>query len=325
MPNGTTQSLFLDEVKKRLPNNCSLADGLATVLSISRASAYRRMRGETVLSLDEVKIICDEYHVSLDSFLNSTSKSVSFQHWAVGHTEFTLYEWLKSSLANLDMISRFESKELMYSAKDMPVFSYFQREELAAFKMYFWMKTVLGYPQYQNQKFSPAIVPRELLALGRKIWDKYESIQSTELWSDEAVNVTLKQIAFCYDCGFFDDPGIAKLLCDQYAEIVEATAQAAEKGVKNSTGENFTLYRNEILIGDNILLFRTNERRVVFVAYNTMSVLTTDEPAFCQHIDHYISNLLNRSLLISTTGQRERNRFFNQIHEKIAAMKARFA
>ncbi len=70
-PQDSIQSSFLDQVRSRLPANLSFVDELAEILNISRDSAYRRMRGETILSLDEVKIICNHFGVSLDSLLSS--------------------------------------------------------------------------------------------------------------------------------------------------------------------------------------------------------------------------------------------------------------
>ncbi len=63
------QSVFLGQIRNRLPESTSFADELAELLNVSRDSAYRRIRGETVLSLDEVKKLYDQYGVSLDVFV----------------------------------------------------------------------------------------------------------------------------------------------------------------------------------------------------------------------------------------------------------------
>jgi hypothetical protein len=321
MQDVNLQLLFLDTVKKQVPKNISFVDDLAEVLNISRDSAYRRMRGETVLSLDEVKLISDRYHVSLDACLDLGSTNVCFQHWAVDNKTFRFEKWLRSVSSNMDMVAGFDEKELLYSAKDLPIFNYFQDDEMSAFKMYFWMKTVLGDPELQNKKFTPDIIPKELLAIGKKIWSRYEGIPSIELWSDETATVTLKQIAFCNECGFFEDSATAQRLYDTFRNLVQTIRGWAETGTKTSSGAAFKLYRNEILIGDNILLFRTGNRRIVYVAYNTMSVLATSDESFISHIDDYINNLLNRSVLISNTGEKERSRFFNHIDDRVSHFK----
>lgn len=88
MPAPHIQSAFLEEVKKRLPVHLALADDLAEILSISRDSAYRRIRGKTV-SLDEVSIICNHYKLSLDEIILPPSKIVSFRNRFVTENDFT--------------------------------------------------------------------------------------------------------------------------------------------------------------------------------------------------------------------------------------------
>ena len=53
-----TQKQFFEEVRKKLPHNLSLVDIICNELGISSDSAYRRIRGESSLSLDEAKKLC---------------------------------------------------------------------------------------------------------------------------------------------------------------------------------------------------------------------------------------------------------------------------
>ena len=165
------QSSFLERVRKLLPPNLSFADDLAEILVISRDSAYRRIRGETILSLDEVKKICAHYNVSLDVLLSPNDEMVSFHHRKIDYRNFTFEHWLKSVLGNLEMVCTFPEKELFYGAKDIPLFHYFNYPTLAAFKMFFWMRTYHRYPQFANQKFTPEIITKDLLETGKRLWD----------------------------------------------------------------------------------------------------------------------------------------------------------
>ena len=128
------QLAFLEQVKKRLAPNLVLADELAEVLNISRDSAYRRIRGETVLSLDEVRILCTKYGVSVDSIISSSGEMVSFHYRMVDSQNFTFDKWLKSILTNLEMLLPYTDKQLTYFAKDIPVFYYFNSPTYRAFQ-----------------------------------------------------------------------------------------------------------------------------------------------------------------------------------------------
>lgn len=315
------QSLFFEQIRRIVPSHVSFVDELAEVLDISRDSAYRRMRGETVLSLDEVKKLSNRYRISVDSIISPTSDIALFQYRAVQKEGLTFKDWLKSILENLQLLKNFKNPELWYFAKDIPVFYYFNSPLLSSFKMYFWMSAVLRYDEYRNSKFTVNSVPKELTALGQKIYDHYTSIRRTEIWSEETLNVTLRQIEFYHDCGFFADPSYPLQLCDEYSTLLKNICSWADVGYKDLRESGFDLYKNDLLIADNTILFKMEDRRIVFIPYNTLNILSTSDEGFCRQTDDYLKNLISKSEKISTTGEKIRNGFFNKMEDKIAAVK----
>lgn len=317
------QSVFLEKVRKKLPPHMAFADELAEILSISRDSAYRRIRGETVLSLDEVSAISKHYKILLDQIISPESEVVSFHNRFVTQEEFNFEKWLKSIEGNLDMLALFPQREMIISAKDIPIFYYFDSPDISAFKMFFWMKTILRYQEFQDDKFRTELVPKSLLALGKRIYEKFTSIARTELWSDDTIHASLRQIEFYHDCGFFHDPLQAPHLCDELLQIVRRIREWAATGKNENGGEPYNLYKNEILIADNTFLFKMDDRREIFINHNTLNVLSTSQPSFCLQTENYLQNLLNKATRISGTSERERLKFFNTIEEKIKALKNR--
>ncbi len=292
----------------------SFVDDLAELLAISRDSAYRRIRGETVLSLDEVKKICSHYSVSMDVLLSSDDELISFHHRRIDRDHFTFDHWLRSVLGNMEMVSSFPEKELFYGAKDIPIFHYFNFPTLSAFKMFFWMRTYHQYPEFVNQKFKPEAIKRELLEVGRRLWDRYSEIPSTEIWSEETSHVTLRQIQYYYESGIINKDQ-ALMIFDEFSAMIDAIHLAAKQGSKGK--ERYSLFVNEIMIAETSILFKMGDKRVAFLAYNTMDLLTTYQESFCAHMEDFYSNLISKSIQISASSERDRNKFFNQIYENI--------
>jgi hypothetical protein len=317
------QSVFLEKVRNSAPAHIAFADMLADVLSISRDSAYRRIRGETILSLDEVSAVCRHFKLSLDAIISPSSELVSFHNRFVSENDFTFEKWLESINANLDQMTNLHEREMIVSAKDVPIFYYFKTPELSAFKMFFWMKTILRYGVYTSSNFKPELVPRELLALGSRIHEKFTRIERTELWSEDTIHASLRQIEFYYECGFFESPAHAHRLCDELMSIIGDIKESAALGHLATEHEPFHLYKNEINIADNTFLFRMDGKYVVFINHNMLNVLTTSQQSFCKQTEEYLRNLLNKATKISGTGERDRQKFFNIIEEKIKALKRR--
>jgi len=324
-PQDSIQSSFLDQVRRRLPANLSFADELAEILDISRDSAYRRMRGETVLSLDEVKKICVHYSVSLDSLLSPAAQIVSFQLRAMDGGESAFEIFLKSVLGNLEMITGFPEKQLIYHAKDLPIFHFFQYPHLATFKIYFWIKTFSHSAKLTGEKYNHEQVPRDLIAIGERIWTKYAPINSIEIISHEILTITLRQIQFAYDCGLIDKAE-AQHLCNDCVALLTHLKQQAELGRKKTFGTQdmggkLELYLNEVLIGDNTVLFKMGDKLVTFITHNNFNILANSQESFCKLTESHLNNMMNKSTLISTSATKERSRFFNDLLSEVNRVK----
>ncbi|MBK7819199.1 MAG: hypothetical protein IPJ60_17925 [Sphingobacteriaceae bacterium] len=53
----TVQDIFIQKLKETLPPSIGIAEEIAELLGISIDSAYRRIRGETDISINEIQTI----------------------------------------------------------------------------------------------------------------------------------------------------------------------------------------------------------------------------------------------------------------------------
>ena len=313
---GNIQSIFLDQIRQIIPKNLSFPDELAEVLNVSRDSVYRRIRGETILSLEEVKKLCGHYKISLDALLSPANDIVSFRKRRVDSVNFTLEKWLASILNDLTALEAAENKEIVFSAKDIPIPYYFKFTNLAQFKLFFWLKSYQRHPKFDAiMKYDPEMVSQQLIELGKKIWDKFILIPSSEIFSEETFNVTVRQVQFYYENGFIGLTEVRALI-DEYLSMIGEIRKSAAQGIKFGGGA-FKLYYNEFLITNTTYLFKVGDRRIASIAYDALNILTTTQESFCRETEEFLNNVINKSTLISTVGERERNRFFNQVEKRI--------
>ena len=318
------QQFFFQHIKSKLPPHLSFVEEIAELLNISTDSAYRRIRGEKPISLEEVQKLCVRFRISLDHLLNIESNSVVFFGNWVDSESFDFEKYLDDMLKQLQGIRSGESAMMYYEAKDIPPFHHFQFPNLAAFKYFFWMKTILAYPDLAKEKFESHQLARPLHETGRKIIEAYNNIPSTEIWSVETVNSTIRQIEYYRDAGVFGKKDSIAQLYEELNQLIDHLEKQAESGEKFAISKspqgnknNFHLYFNEVILGHNSILSVTNEQKTVFINHGVLNYMITSDNRFCDYTKKSMENIMRKSSLISSVSEKERNRFFHVLKEKI--------
>lgn len=326
MKQDNIQTKFLSQIREKIPKNYSFAEVLSGDLHISTDSAYRRIRGETNLSIDELKKLCIKYKISLDSFLAVSDDTVLFRYRAISADKFNFDNYLQTVIDNLRTVYSFDVKELIYAAKDIPLFYFFMFRKLAAFKIFFWLKNILRYEGLKEQPFSQDLIADQTLDLAEQVWKHYIRIPSSEIWSEESINVTLKQIEFYFESGHFRSAEEALELCYDVNNLIDHIQQQAYYGKKfdlykkpdESENENlYNLFLNEVTISDNTVIFRMGDIKVVHMAHNVINILTTSDNDFCEYTYHTIKNIINNSILVSGSSEKERTKFCMKMKQKV--------
>jgi hypothetical protein len=169
------QQLF-NFIKSSQPH-ISLADELCDLLDISHDSAYRRIRGEKPLTLNELKRICERYHISLDQVLQLQNDAVVFHASDINRPVFLFIDYLKGMLQQFKYLNSFKERQMLYLCKDLPIWQFYLFPELAIFKTFFWIKTLLNQPEYNRQQFSLSENSLdECLEIGRQINREYNQL-----------------------------------------------------------------------------------------------------------------------------------------------------
>lgn len=327
MSTDTLQVQLFNQVRNKLEVNASLADEVAAVLSISTDSAYRRIRGEKAISLEELYQLCNRYALSIDALLNVKTDSISFQGKFIDPSQFRFDDYLRSVGQQVAYMSSFKDRKLFYLCKDIPLFHHYQVKELAAFKYFFWHKTILQSPEFVAKKLALSNYPDEIFALGTKALQVYNSLDSVELWNMESLNGTLRQVEFYHDTNVFQNDDLLKIYqaLETLFTLLETQAERGYKFDCTDPGQkkkgSFQMYFNEVVIGDNSILAELDGKKICFLTHSAINFIMTRDVAFCDNMSNYYQNLIRKSTLISTVSERERSHFFNSLRNRIIVRK----
>ena len=314
------QGRFIQRFKEVIPPGMGVAEELADILNVSIDSAYRRIRGETELTLEEVYSLSKKYAISIDEVFGNQNDTVTFSYTKLTDSADNFELYLKRLLTHLETLNKFDNRKIYYVAEEVPMFYSFFSKKLTEFKLFYWQRSVLNIAAYQQTKFDWGIVPDALTDIAHDSYTAYMSIPSTEIWTDETVLTVLKQVSFYFDSGIITKAHAIELL-GEYRSMIEMVHRNAESGRKNPSdkSETYALYSSDVVLGTNCIYAVMGDSKYAYISFNTVNSLTTSNPQFCEESEHWVRNLERKSTLISSVAEKQRYRFFSLMFENIDA------
>jgi len=334
MNTPTVQVLLFQHLKSQLPPHLSMVDEVADLLGISNDSAYRRIRGEKPMDLEETHKLCSHFNIPLDRLLHLKTDSFVFSgKLKVAGSANAFEEWLDEVQHQFQVISGFKNRHIYFLMKDISPFVHFLVPELAAFRCFLYLKSILQDERIKGTKFSlndPFY--EKYVAQGRKIYNLYSNIATTEIWNVETLNSTLNQINFFVEAGAFVHKNDIRILYEKVEELINHIERQAEMGVKFNIGEtpaagaaSFRMFINELILGNNTLLAEVGDGRITFLNHSVIYFIATRDERFNSAMFGNMENLMKKSTLISTIGEKDRAGFFNRLRNKIQESIAQLA
>ncbi len=314
-------------IRDQLPDHVSLVDEIADLLEISNDSAYRRIRGEKSLSLQEVQKLAGSYQISMDDLIGNPTNSVTFRTNFLEENHYSFVDWLKSLLEFTLGASQAEESEAIFILNELSIFHLMQIPEVCAFKLFFWKKSNLDFPGYRELKFRVEERDEEVVGLSEEITRHYVGVKTKEFTTEETLNSFLKQVLYYSEAGYFHSRQDALALCDKLHVLMDHLQQQAALGFKFPYGRpavgtegNLQLFHNDLILADNTILVKTGNTRATYLTSNAINLMQSHDRAFFDYNEAWARNLLSKSVPISGTAERERNRFFRILHDKIDAV-----
>ena len=227
--------------------------------------------------------------------------------------EEELQQYFEDSYTSLIPLLKKKDCRILYSAKDIPIFYNLSNDELSHFKLFVWLKLLdKTFNNKAFEEFSPTL---SLIQAGTKLGSLYNDLNITEIWDITTINSTLKQIHYYHKAGIITtESGL--ILCEQLKKLIQKIAEKI-----NSTTTNFMFYYNELHLMNNTILVTAPNLKSLYVPFTLLSYYKTNDRHTCDQAEAFMMRQLQMSKLLNSTGEKERNIFFNKLYEKIDALK----
>ena len=319
------QEVFIKKLKSRVHKKLSFIDLISSILQINYDAAYRRVNNKTSLSLNETIVLAKHFNISLNSLYSVGEKNSVL----VGKTQeinsaADLENYLKISCANLEPLLKKEGAHISYCANDLPIFYFLNNSKLSKFKLYSWLNLL-------DTNFSSSKIPfirfkpeTGLLKAAEKFGKIYNQFNITEIWNENILNKTIKQIYHYTEIGLLSLDDALEITSDleKIIKKIELNARAGKR-LDISSPSSFTLYHNEIMSMGNNVLIKTADSKTAMSPYSLLSYYIVTNPETCDDLEKYFKKQLESSNLLSSTEDKYRSLFFNKLYMILNRLKVR--
>lgn len=321
---------FFKKIEGIIPQNTSLVNEIADILELSTDSAYRRMRMETFLNLEEIILLSNHFKIPFDTQTDIKSDIVTFSYTNMTPHIDSFFEYLTKLVEELEAINKSPQKEIIYASEDIPIFHHYQHPVLSSFKMFYWISAILSVPEYENLQFDANNIPLELAQLGKKAIDLYSNISTIEIWTENTIQSSVKQIEYFWESGKFKTLKDALDVVSALKEEIIFIQKQAEKGSKliypiadNQSFDNqnnYKLYFSDLEITNNCVFVKMGDVKLVYLGHFTFNSMSTFNLSYCNETEIWLNTLIRKSSLISGTAEKLRYKIFNKYLNQIETL-----
>ncbi|WP_421941031.1 helix-turn-helix domain-containing protein [Pedobacter sp.] len=294
---------FFNRIKSVIPDYQNLAQTVAEVLEVSTNEAYKKIRGNSTLNLQQIVKLSDNFGVP---FLYKPDQlpTVTFDYLSVDQEIPNMLLYLKDLLKNLQKIHQSKSKHITITTDDIPLFHFFKYPELTCFKLFYWSDSVMN----TDTKFDPGIFTEEIINLAKELHQLYLEIPCTEIWAKDTVHGTIEQIRYAHEAGYISSP-LAEQIIEQVRYCLtdmNMYAIASKKTIDPS--HTFTWYNCDVL-GSISYLIDFKDNMACYNRFNTFNYLRTEDQPYCLQTRKWMQGLIMKSVSFSGQGEKHRNKF----------------
>lgn len=316
------QLIFL--VKQKLSANESIGSVISELLNISTDAAYRRVRGEKPITMDELALLCKHFNIALDQIFEVPQKTVVFDFYDFNKSNFSLDIYLLNIRDSLFSLKSQNDPKLIITINNTHFFQLFNFPELVKFKLFFWMKMHLQLDEYQEVNYTDFRFSQDQLNSCNEILNLYNSIPSVEVYDVELFGGLAREIYYYSISKELDDLAGVELLFQSVNELIEhlsAQAKNAKKYKVNTpvpaSDRGIDVYVNEILNSIASFYYETEKNQGLFLAHNFMNSLHTNNQYYVNQTKDVLDSIIEVSTKISHSNHKLRNNFFSKLIENV--------
>ncbi|MDR2131420.1 MAG: hypothetical protein LBP56_09725 [Odoribacteraceae bacterium] len=314
---------FIETMRLKLAPGENLATFLMQVLSLGKEAIYRRLRGEVPFTFEEVALIAQDLHLSLDELIGR------------GETAFIPFYFARSSLIDeeplagergvpdhtrwLDEAKRScdPGSEAGVALNLLPVVLMMNYPSLLKFRVFKWF-----YQRNGGNEIKPyreVVVPRKLLWYGADSYLTLAKISNIFVILDKMVIThAMNDIRSFAMIGLLSREEVEEIKRDLLA-LLDGLERMAATG-QNKMGNKLDLFLSDISFESTYVYTTSRAGTSCGIGIFSMNSIYSLNNNMFHAVKKWVDSLKQYSLLITLSGEVQRRHFFKKQREMIASL-----
>ncbi len=322
--NSLSKRIFIFLETAYFSEHKKMIESLGSILNLQKSTIYKKVQGESSLTLEEVHKICLHFVISLDEILGLNDNKIYFDFPALKGIGTNAVDYLKPIAVDLEKVHSLKP-HVFYATRELPIFYYFSSVYLASFKFFVFHNIIWREDKYAIIKFDINQYQHdtEFTKLLSQITDSYMNLNSTEIWNVQLIDNTLNQIKYFLESGLFQSPQDAIKLCHEIHHLVDRIAKMMSTGNKSvfklnqSQAGQVNIVNNEITHTNNVIFVNSETLRAVYNTYDNPNFMKSYNSKLCDYTEQWINRLIINAAPLTQGSIKDQNNFINKFKERI--------
>ena len=318
------QQIFLDRLSRRFTSRSELVREIAQILHVGRDAVYRRLRGDTALTADELMLLAETYTVdtSVPSLQQGRVPVLRYpDSRASVQDEYDHFIHLQK---RLEEMKRLPDVSFDFATPELPMYYEMALPTLRSFKVFMFGITTWDLDKWKGKRFSPRLVDERLHVTAEGVIRNHYGVPARELWSVGILDITLRQVRYLDQVGRFADRDDVHRIYDELQQIIDHLEQMARLGRRFPLGQEpdaespeLRVYHNELSNTSNVVLVRSPKRNFLFTTLVNPNYVATSDPELYEEVQAWFDNLIDHGSALHSEAGKYASQYFGQLRRQV--------
>jgi len=312
---------IIKEIIKQFPSNKNMVKHLMNLLSLSRETTYRRIRGQISFSIEEIVAIAKDFNLSIDGMLDikQDNNFLLSKNFNIERNPVDIYSGLlRDDVEFMENLLASSNVKITATLNSIP-FRFLKFPMLFKLEYFHYMhssgKISLVTTQYSDIEIPPAISD-----LQNKLSSCFSRLNNiTCIVDDMLFSNIIRKIQYYRRLKFFSAEDL-QILQSEMFYLIEMYENLLRFG-KSSSGSNYVFYYSFFNLESNLVFFEYNRDALLqFWIYPESPIIIKNNQQIDDVQKRWIDSRVRNSMLITKTTDIHQIEMLRDVYQQISGL-----